>query len=70
MTDSLRVLHLAKLVPTEHGGIETVVGELLAAIPRQRGSVTFDCFCYASYSSDERIGTAVTLRRRRTCCRR
>lgn len=66
MTDPLRVLHLAKLAPTEHGGIETVVGELLAAIPRQRGSVTLDCYCYASYSSDERIGTAVTLRRRRT----
>jgi glycosyltransferase involved in cell wall biosynthesis len=66
MPKPLRVLHLAKLAPTEHGGIETVVGELLDAIPRQRLPVTLDCYCYAPQSSDEQLGPAVTLRRRRT----
>ncbi|HVQ90132.1 MAG TPA: glycosyltransferase [Mycobacteriales bacterium] len=66
MPEPLRVLHLAKLAPTEHGGIETVVGELLDAIPRQRQPVTLDCYCYAARSSDEQLGPAVTLRRRRT----
>jgi glycosyltransferase involved in cell wall biosynthesis len=66
MPEPLRVVHLAKLAPTEHGGIETVVGELLDAIPRQRHPVDLDCYCYAPDTSDEQLNPAVTLRRRRT----
>src|SRR5260370_12874960 len=66
MPEPLRVLHLAKLAPTERGGIETVVGELLDAVARQRQPVTVDCYCYAQRSHDEQRSPTVTLRRRRT----
>lgn len=62
----LRVLHLAKYAPSERGGIETIVGELLAAFARHDQPITVDCYCYAPRSSDERLAPTVTLRRRRT----
>lgn len=49
----LHVLHLAKYAPPVHGGIETVVAELLAGCARRADQVTVDCYCYAKNSGDE-----------------
>ncbi len=59
---TLRVAHLAKWAPPVHGGIETVVRELLAGLARLADQVEVDCYCYADRAGARRIAANVVLK--------
>lgn len=63
MSSTLRVLHLAKHAPPVRGGIETVVGELISELRRDRRGTDTTFLCYADRSAEDDLDAGVVLRR-------